>query len=323
MAMGAPLSGVFWESVERLLRRIEDSAVTQGEVREWLEATGSEPTQIIGLHVWEDEGVRGPLAERLHAELVDHLERLVLRGAIDPDRLLAGGTDARRAYVAEQERWLGEPFGGGQTRMDALFDEDDEEFIAAWDEADADALATLDGVLAEVGDRPRPDGALRHACDLLREELPEAGPPYDLLAAGGGVDPARLPADDEELWLVLATGVAAPRDELPEDQDVELLAAWYALEHADWLCAVGELVRRGPGAPAGDADLAGYVAASELVDSELDPDDADAIAFGFGFVQVVQLWRTLEAVNEDERLTALGWWGLPEAQRRAWTPAVR
>jgi len=190
MAMGAPLSGVFWESVERLLRRIEDSAVTQGEVREWLEATGSEPTQI-----------------------------------------------------AEQERWLGEPFGGGQTRMDALFDEDDEEFIAAWDEADADALATLDGVLAEVGDRPRPDGALRHACDLLREELPEAGPPYDLLAAGGGVDPARLPADDEELWLVLATGAAAPRDEPPEDQDVELLAAWYALEHAGWLCAVGELVR--------------------------------------------------------------------------------
>ena len=64
-----------------------------------------------------------------------------------------------------------------------------------------------------------------------------------LLAACGGVDPARLPADDEELWLVLATGVAAPRDELPEDQDVELLAAWYALEHAGWLCAVGELVR--------------------------------------------------------------------------------
>lgn len=37
-----------------------------------------------------------------------------------------------------------------------------------------------------------------------------------------------------------------------------------------------------------------------------------------GSVMVTELWRLLGAVDGDERLTRLGWWGLPEALRRAW-----
>jgi hypothetical protein len=28
---------------------------------------------------------------------------------------------------------------------------------------------------------------------------------------------------------------------------------------------------------------------------------------------VTSLWQVLGAIDDDERLTALGWWGLPEA----------
>lgn len=39
-----------------------------------------------------------------------------------------------------------------------------------------------------------------------------------------------------------------------------------------------------------------------------------------GFGVVVRLWRLLGTVDENECLTELGWWGLPEALDRAWRP---
>ena len=38
------------------------------------------------------------------------------------------------------------------------------------------------------------------------------------------------------------------------------------------------------------------------------------------FVPVTALWQVLGAIDEDERLTPLGWWGLPEAMRIVWAP---
>ncbi len=31
------------------------------------------------------------------------------------------------------------------------------------------------------------------------------------------------------------------------------------------------------------------------------------------------MWSVLGAIDSDDRLTPLGWWGLPEAMSRAWT----
>ena len=73
--------------------------------------------------------------------------------------------------------------------------------------------------------------------------------------------------------------------------------------HADWLCAVGELVRRGPGAPADEDTLARYVATSDLSEGVVEPDDVSVLAAGF--VMVTELWRLLGAVD-DEQLTPLG-----------------
>jgi hypothetical protein len=39
------------------------------------------------------------------------------------------------------------------------------------------------------------------------------------------------------------------------------------------------------------------------------------------FLPVTSLWQVLGAIDDDERLTALGWWGLPEAMLRVWAPS--
>jgi hypothetical protein len=39
------------------------------------------------------------------------------------------------------------------------------------------------------------------------------------------------------------------------------------------------------------------------------------------FLPVTSLWQILGAIDDDDRLTPLGWWGLPEAMRRVWAPS--
>jgi hypothetical protein len=42
-------------------------------------------------------------------------------------------------------------------------------------------------------------------------------------------------------------------------------------------------------------------------------DEYDDLTMESLFLPVTSLWRVLGAIDDDERLTALGWWGLPEA----------
>jgi hypothetical protein len=143
LAARNPLSAVFWESAEIVLGRIAEGQATVGEVHGWLEATGTEPTAIIGLHVWEDEPARTPLAQELHAQLVKHLEERLAAGDIDPDRLLAGDPAATQEYRELQERWMTSPSSDGRVPMTELLDEADEDFIAEWDAAEEAASAEL------------------------------------------------------------------------------------------------------------------------------------------------------------------------------------
>ena len=87
-----------------------------------------------------------------------------------------------------------------------------------------------------------------------------------------------------------------------------------ALDHEEWLEAVAALARGGPGTPASAESLAQFVAGS---DNDID-DDIDALARWF--TTVVELWKMLGAVDDVERLTPLGWWGIPEALLQAWRP---
>jgi hypothetical protein len=376
VATGNPLSAAFWDSAEAILQKINDHEATFGDVHGWLEATGTEPTGIIGLHVWEEPSQRSPLQEEMHARLVGYLEERLAAGDIDPDKLAAGDAEARQGYVALQEQWMTAPLPDGRVPMTVLLDEQDEAFLADWAAADAEALNALRSVLDTVGERPVPVRELRTAAARLREAIARPGWPGQMLVSFSGCNANTLPEDDTEMWLTLATSVASPQgDPLTEedkefaramewaedddlafgdadmdadDADGELdemsaaMAAVCALDHYDWLAVMSALATGGPGTPASASDLARYVrdfdpsqiaafddAEEEDSDEEDGEDEFDAEGFGYDdfdelsieglFLHVTAIWSVLGAIDDDDRLTPLGWWGLPDAMQRAWT----
>jgi hypothetical protein len=327
LAAGNPLSAAFWDGAAVTMQKVADGSATVGDVQDWLEATGTEPSPIIGLHVWDDEDERGPLQAEMYGLLVAHLEELLVSGTIDPDRLATAEPAVLREHRRLQEEWMTAELPDGRVPMWAVSDEEDDKFLAEWDAAEAEALADLRAVLAELPDRPVPEGDLGPACGRIRAVMKESRWPSELLAACGGVDSQSLPSDDAELWLTLAAGIVAPQNDLTDDDDgedepvselsddEEALVALCALDHNDWLAAMTALARGGPGTPASEDDLGRYL-------SEYDPDDIDdqADAAAGMFLHAVGLWRVLGAIDDADRLTPLGWWGLPEALQRAWAP---
>jgi len=347
LAAGNPLSAVFWSSTEAVLHKIDDGVATVGDVRTWLEATGTEPNGIIGLHVWDDQSERSQLAAEMHTRLVSHLEERLAAGEIDPDLLATADPAAGQAYIELQERWMTSALPDGRVPMNVLLDEEDEEFLAEWDAADAQALAATQALLDRVGDRPLPHEELGRASVRLRRDLARPGWPGRLLVECSGLRPADLPADDTELWLRLAASVADPQGpedwaepEADEESETESeLTAICAIDHFDWLATITALAEGGPGTPASAADLAAYVrdydpgepddgppAAAAEDDGEdaffaADDGDFDDLTMEGLFLPVTSLWQVLGAIDDDERLTALGWWGLPEAMLRVWAPS--
>ncbi len=379
LAAGNPLSAPFWDSAEAILAKISGHEATFGDVHGWLEATGTEPTAIIGLHVWEEPDARSPLQEEMHARLVSYLEECAAAGEIDADRLATGDEEARREYLAVQERWMATPLPDGRVPMTVLLDEQDEAFLADWAAADAEARTALRSVLETVGERSLPARDLSAAVARLRTDISRPGWPGQMLVSFSGRTAEALPADAEELWLTLAASVAAPQGdplseedrefaramEWAEEEDLEFgdalgaagggdepdemsaaIAAVCALDHFDWLAVMSALITGGPGTPAAAADLARYVrdfdpdkiiglslAVGGGADDDDEAADADAAGDDAGledyedfdelsieglFLHVTSMWSVLGAIDDDDRLTPLGWWGLPAAMQRAW-----
>jgi hypothetical protein len=177
-----------------------------------------------------------------------------------------------------------------------------------------------------------------------------------MLVAFSGLSEATLPADDQEMWLALAASVAYPQGDPLSTEDKEFaramewagdeddaggdeepdelsaaMAAVCALEHFDWLAVMDALVAGGPGSPASAADLARYVRDYDPPEPPSDTDlgdfgnvadeDYDDLSIEGLFLHITAMWSVLGAIDSDDRLTALGWWGLPEAMRRAWSEA--
>jgi hypothetical protein len=309
---GNPLSAGFWESAESVLRRIAARAATVGDVHDWLEATGTEPTAIIGMYVWDEESARTPLGCELHDLLVTHLEACLRTGDIDPERLLADDPAATQEYLALQERWMTSPLPDGRVPMQELFDDEDEDdgFLAEWAAAEQAAADELRDVLADVGARPQPDPELRAACRGLRTALRSGARSVGLVRTCSGVDPDSLEVDDRRLWLRLAAGVVNPVYEPSEGTAADEIPG-IAFDHEDWLAAVSALARGGPATPASAMNLARFI-------QDTDDDDDIRVLAGW-FVPVVEQWRVLGALDQDDRLTSLGWWGIPEALLQAWS----
>ncbi|NUP04247.1 MAG: hypothetical protein HOV96_19485 [Nonomuraea sp.] len=335
-AAGNPLSAPFWDSAKATLSSIESGVATVGDVQRWVESTGTEPILMTPSYfVWPEEDERGPVASEMFARLVAHLEEHVASGGIDPDALAGGELAARRAYEELQEHWLGTPLPDGRVPGFAVSDEQDEELFAAWDEEEAFALSELRRIVGELPKPPElPAPELELAAARLRGLLALPGYPANVLRACAGFDDRPMPDDDQELWLAVAAGVAGPISDLSEDGDVpdefadlegELshedaaLANLCAIQHADWLAAVAALTRLGPGVLASPERVARLIAESDDIDAdEQDEEDLDATE-GL-FASVVSLWAYLGIVDEADVLTRLGWWGLPKALERAWSP---
>jgi hypothetical protein len=149
-------------------------------------------------------------------------------------------------------------------------------------------------------------------------------------------------AEDEDLKF--GDDLDEPGTDSEPDELSAAITAVAALDHFDWLAVMSALVTGGPGTPASAADLARYVRdfdpdeviglkvagadddedlepGDEDFDGELDDyeDDFDELSIEGLFLHVTAMWSVLGAIDEDDRLTPLGWWGLPEAMRRAWT----
>ena len=77
-----------------------------------------------------------------------------------------------------------------------------------------------------------------------------------------------------------------------------------------WLCVVSALTLWGPRTLADPEALAVIVSESE---------GGEPAELAEIFTPVVQRWREIGAVDEQDRLTNLGWWGLPEALLRSWS----
>ena len=162
----------------------------------------------------------------------------------------------------------------------------------------AELVGVLRDINAEVGERPCPDTALRAACAAVRADIGAGVEPLAGVAAAAGLEAGALPEADEELWLALARTAVSPAGADPDD--VGLTA---------WLTTVAALTLWGPGTQADPPALATYIVESE---------GGDAKALEAALRPVVDRWRALGALDVTERLTPLGWWGLPEAQLRAW-----
>src|ERR1700761_2850860 len=221
LAAGNPLSAPFWESAETILHKVSEHEAPFGDVHGWLEAPGTEPTGIIGLHVWEEPSSRSPLQEEMHARLVNYLEERLAAGEIDPDLLATGDKAARQDYLSLQERWMTTPLPDGRVPMTVLLDEQDEAFLADQATALAEARAALDSVLEPTGQRTLPGAELRTAADRLRTDIARPGWPGQMLVSFSGRTADALPTDDAELWLTLATSVASPQGDplSPEDRE--------------------------------------------------------------------------------------------------------
>lgn len=333
MAAGNPLTAVFWESAKTTLTRIESGVATVGDVQRWLESTGTEPILLTRSYfVWPDESERGPVATEMYARLVAHLEELVEAGVIDPDALAQGDVASRQAYEELQERWLTAGLPDGRVPGVSVSEEQDAELYAAWDEEEAYALQELRRALDDLPEPPFPAGDLKAAAGRLRRSLVSPGFPGNVLRACAGLDEERLPDGDEDLWLRVAAGIAAPISDLPDEEDAarffdldgelshedSVLASLCAIHHADWLAAIVALTRYGPGVLASPERIARFIADSEDLVSE--PDDPEELeATEMLFTSVTPLWAHLGIVDKAEVLTPLGWWGLPKALERAWS----
>lgn len=198
---------------------------------------------------------------------------------------------------------------------DDLLDFDADEFLREWQETDQAAVRLLREALPDVVTATAPAGLLRGAAERIRAGI--TGWPYRHLAAAAGWH-GGPPVHDVDLWPQAAGALIAMNGESGLGSHEE--SALMALQHADWAGAVIGLARAGIGARALPRDLFDFADRCPEIDGGYEGDDRDQIELGFELM--VPVWEELGALDGDQRLTSLGFWGLPRALAWAWGGAL-
>jgi hypothetical protein len=200
--------------------------------------------------------------------------------------------------------------------MDDLDPGELDDFIAAWDEVDREAVELLCAALAGHRGLSPPAVELAAAAARIRDEIDADLFPLGWVHSAAALERGALPDDDIELMLRCAAATISPREET--GLEIEEEAALLSLEHADWLAAAIVTVREGAGCEASGEALADAVNHCPEVSLEADLDIDEELHLEAAFSTAALAWLALGLVNRDERLTPLGVWALPRALARAW-----
>jgi hypothetical protein len=195
--------------------------------------------------------------------------------------------------------------------------DDEEQFLAAYEEADRHAARVLRQALGGTEVTSPSAAEIAIAAERLRRGIGSGGYPFDWIRRAAGLSgPGTLPHDDAELLLQCAEGTISPRNETGLAPEDEALVA--SLEHADWLGAVLTLARAGPGASTEPRALvAGIRSCPEVeTEGEFALDEESHLETAFELVSLP--WELMGLIDQDRLLTSLGAWALPRALARAW-----
>ena len=190
-------------------------------------------------------------------------------------------------------------------------DEDDEKFLADLAEERRAAAALVHEVFPGVEDAEAPQPALDEAAAALRDGIGSGAPAYERLrrVTGWHLLP---PGDDlppEHRWLFAAMSSIEPHDE-PTDAAAE--SALGAMGDEDWVTIVSGLIRDGAGSAATPEAFVRLLQDGDLLERGDEPIVVEAAQLVLGD------WRALGVVDDENRLTPLGVWGLPAALHDLW-----
>lgn len=129
----------------------------------------------------------------------------------------------------------------------------------------------------------------------------------------------RDPLTDEDVrWLDALAETISPAEE-PRDDEIESLSAVMALQHADWLGLALGVVQRGPGSALDSELVQADIEGLDEVDGEIEDPEGLRAVLDMALLHLIPRWQNLGVLDEHERLTDRGAWGLPRALHRNWS----
>lgn len=124
--------------------------------------------------------------------------------------------------------------------------------------------------------------------------------------------------DDDARWLDALGETISPSEE-PRDGAIESVSTVMALQHADWLGLALGVVHRGPGCDLDPELVQADIERLEEVDGEIEDPKGHLAVLDLALLHFTPRWQDLGVLDEDQRLTQRGAWGLPRALHRTWS----